>query len=517
MRSLRSFGRQRGGSKHRSSALWLVAGWCVLSGGFVGCQSIPGEGPAQGNEKRSQRPPNVIVFFADDLGWGDVEGFDGARLRTPNLKRLGDEGVRLTSFYVGSPACSPSRAALLTGCYPQRVGIPEVLNPGSATALHPEEVTLAEALAGLGYRTGAIGKWHLGDQAGGLPTDHGFESWTGLSYSNDMWPFHYGDHDRGLVGNPNWPDLPLVDRGEVVELNPRQASLTPLYTQRAVEFVQRNHAQPFFLYLAYSHPHIPIAASEAFRGRSGQGLYADMILEIDDSIGQVVGAVEALGLADDTIVWFTSDNGPWTRFGDHAGTTGPWRGDKGTCFEGGMRMPAIVWGPGWVPGGRECAHLTTAMDVLPTSVAFARSCAATEVERPAGRVIDGLDQSEWLRGTGEIAFREAFYYYYPRALPRCAQRPLETALAPLLSNGRGSGRGWLAWAAGSGRPPIELVSLGVRPRRNHERGCGLSRRGGRPLAVRGGGAPSLRRFAHPAPGKRSPSGETRARQVTKAR
>lgn len=381
-------------------------GFLVL-GGLLGCSSL---GPAAGvSIEEENRPPNFVLFFADDMGWGDVGCYEGSRCRTPHLDRLAAEGLRLTSFYVGSPACSPSRAALLTGCYPQRISLPEVLNPGSQRALHPAEETIAEMLQKRGYRTGAIGKWHLGDAPEDLPTQHGFETWTGLPYSNDMWPFHYGDHDRGLIGNPNWPDLPLYDRGQVVAYNPPQESLTPLYTKRAIEFVEQHRREPFFLYLAYSHPHVPIAASPAFRGRSGDGLYADMILEIDDSVGQVVEALEANGLREDTIVLFTSDNGPWTRFGDHAGTTGPWRGDKGTCFEGGMRMPAIFWGPGHIPGGRVSDHLMTAMDVLPT------------IQRVAGALrpalpIDGLDQSRLLLGKSPGREREAFYYYYPDEL-----------------------------------------------------------------------------------------------------
>ncbi len=378
---------------------------------FLGsaCHNLPARGLGEGGQPKAQAPPNVIVFFADDLGWGDVGSYEGALLKTPNLDRMAMEGLRLTSFYVGSPACSPSRAALLTGCYPQRVSVPQVLNPGSPSGLHPDEETLAELLRDEGFRTAMVGKWHLGNRPEWMPEAQGFESWTGLPYSNDMWPYNHGNHDLGLIGNPNWPDLPLYDGGEVVVLNPRQESLTPLYTQRALDFVRDSKEQPFFLYYAFSHPHVPIAASAEFKGKSGQGLYADMVLEIDDAVGQVLAELAALGLDQNTICVFTSDNGPWTRFGDHAGTTGPWRGDKGTCFEGGMRMPCIVWGPGQVPGGRISDHLTTAMDLVPTV------CALTGADLPV-KAIDGHDMSALWTAQGQAPEYEAFFYYYPDQL-----------------------------------------------------------------------------------------------------
>ncbi|MCB9906590.1 MAG: sulfatase [Planctomycetes bacterium] len=391
-------------------------------GGLVGACQTAGTDPAPHAEcvretRNAGSPPNIVVLFADDMGWGDVGCYEGSQCQTPNIDRLAREGLRLTSFYVAAPACSPSRAALLTGCYPVRVGVPEVLGPKSPTGLAPSEETLAELLRERGYTTAMVGKWHLGDAPAMLPTAQGFDSWTGLPYSNDMWPWHYGDPERGVIGNPNWPDLPLFDGGQVTQLNPNQDSLTPLYTKRALEFLDAHvHAQgnaqaasPFFLYYAFSHPHVPIAASERFRGKSGQGLYADMILEIDDAVGQVVAKLEELGLAQNTWVVFTSDNGPWTRFGDHAGTTGPWRGDKGTCFEGGMRMPCVVWAPGQMVAGRTSDQVTTAMDLVPTVAALTGA-------RLPSRPIDGVDQSALWTGRGELPIPGPFFYYYPSEL-----------------------------------------------------------------------------------------------------
>lgn len=366
--------------------------------------------PATTAASVQDRPPNIVIFFADDMGYADLSCFGSTVSTTPNLDRLAKDGAKLTSFYVASPACTPSRAALMTGCYPVRVSMPQVIGPGSKVVLNHDETTIAELLKSAGYATAAIGKWHLGDGENNLPTAHGFDEYLGLPYSNDMWPYHYGDHDRGLIGNPNWPDLPLIEGTEPIELNPRQESLTPRYNQRALDFITRSKDQPFFLYYAHSHPHVPIAASDQFKGKTGNGLYADMILEIDDSVGQVVAKLEELNLAENTLVIFTSDNGPWAMFGNHAGEAGPFRGSKGMCFEGGMRVPCVAYWPGTIPPGTESDQLTTAMDLLPTVAALAGA-------QLPGVTIDGHDIAPILLGkTDAKTPYDAFFYYYPGEL-----------------------------------------------------------------------------------------------------
>jgi len=371
-------------------------------------------------EAREERPPNVIVLFADDMGYGDLGCYGSETNPTPNLDRLAAEGTRFTSFYSASPGCSPSRAALLTGCYPQRVGLPTVLSPRSARGLDTDETTMAEVLKAKGYATAAIGKWHLGDAPSFMPWNHGFDEVLGLPYSNDMWTYNWGTHDVGLIGRDRWGPIPLWSKRpgaepELIEHDPRQDSLTPRYTERALEFVRANADDPFFLYLAWSHPHTPIDASEAFRGKSGAGLYADMMMELDDSAGRVVALVEELGLAQDTVVFFTSDNGPWTRFGNHGGSSGPFRGDKGTTFEGGMRMPAIAWGPGRVGHGRVEERLATTMDLLPTFAVLA-GIEPTDAAWPS-MPIDGVDVTALLEGTLAPELEERlFVYYWPEQL-----------------------------------------------------------------------------------------------------
>ncbi|MFK7790738.1 MAG: sulfatase [Phycisphaeraceae bacterium] len=350
-------------------------------------------------------PPNVVIFFTDDMGYADLSSYGSTICTTPNLDKLAAQGMRFTSFYVSEAVCSASRSSLITGCYAQRVSIRGALGPGSKHGLHPDETTIAELVKPLGYATACFGKWHLGHTPHALPTSHGFDEYFGLPYSNDMWPYHYGDQDRGLIGNPNWPPLPVIDGTKTIETNPRQESLTPRYTKRALDFIDRKKDQPFLLYLAYSHPHVPIAASDTFKGSTGKGLYADMIAEIDDSVGQVVAKLDKLGLRENTLVIFASDNGPWTRFGNEAGETGPLRGDKGTAFEGGVRVPGIFSMPGTIPAGSETDALATTLDILPTIAAM------TGAEMPALK-IDGHNIAPLLKGKTSASPTDAFYYYY---------------------------------------------------------------------------------------------------------
>lgn len=373
----------------------------------------------------TERAPNIIVLFADDMGYGDLSCYGSTKNDTPNLDRLAADGTRFTSFYSASPGCSPSRAALLTGSYPQRVGLPTVLGPKAAMGLGPSETTLAEVLKAKGYATAAIGKWHLGDAPNLMPWNHGFDEYLGLPYSNDMWTYNWGTHDVGLIGRNRWGQIPLWSKRpdaepEVLELDPRQDSLTPRYTERALEFVDAHQDEPFFLYLAWSHPHTPIDASEAFRGKSEGGLYGDMMLELDDSVGRLVARIGELGLDAQTVVFFASDNGPWTRFGDHGGSSGPFRGDKGTTFEGGMRMPAIAWGPGRVAPGRVEDRLATTMDLLPTLAKLA-GAEPGDGAWPTAK-IDGVDITALLDGTLDPSLDERlFAYYWPEELQALRQ------------------------------------------------------------------------------------------------
>ncbi len=348
----------------------------------------------------ADRPPNVVVIFADDLGWGDI-GVQGAKgYATPHIDRMAREGMRLTSFYVSQPVCSASRASLLTGCYANRIGIHGALGPGSKTGLSASETTLAEVLKARGYATAIVGKWHLGDAPEFLPTRHGFDEYFGLPYSNDMWP----NHPTAKPGT--YPPLPLYDGERVVEEMPDQSLLTGRYAERAVSFIDRNRDRPFFLYLAHSMPHVPLFAGEEFAGRTRRGLFGDVISEIDASVGAVLGALRRNGLERDTLVVFTSDNGPWLSYGDHAGSAGPFREGKGTTFEGGVRVPCVVRWPGRVPRGRVNDEPVMTIDLLPTVATLAGA------DLPSAP-IDGRDIGPILLGRrGARSPHEALFFYY---------------------------------------------------------------------------------------------------------
>ncbi len=347
----------------------------------------------------SDRPLNIVLVFADDLGYADL-GCTGAQgYETPHLDRLAREGMRFTSFYVAQAVCSASRAALMTGCYPNRVGIQGALGPGAKTGLHLDEVTIAEVLKPRGYATACFGKWHLGDDPKFLPTRQGFDDYFGLPYSNDMWPRH--------PERPNgYPPLPLIDRETVVEKNPDQTKLTSSYADRAVSFIEKNKDRPFFLYLPHSMPHVPLAVSPDLAGKSARGVFGDVLMDIDRSVGRILETLAKHGLDGRTLVIFTSDNGPWLSYGDHAGSAGPLREGKGTSFEGGVRVPAIFRWTGRIPAGRTCGELAATIDLLPT---FARLAGAAA---PAGRIIDGRDIGPLLRGEPEARSPHEAYYYY---------------------------------------------------------------------------------------------------------
>ncbi len=348
----------------------------------------------------AQRPPNIVLIFIDDMGYADIGPFGATAYATPNLDRMAEEGTILTDFYVAQAVCTASRTALLTGAYPNRLGINGALGPASRVGIGDRELTMAEMLRARGYATAIFGKWHLGDRPQFLPTRHGFDEYFGLPYSNDMWP----NHPEAAPGT--YPPLPLIEGDSVIELMPDQSQLTRRYTEHAVDFIERNADRPFFLYLPHSMVHVPIFASERFLGRSGAGLYGDVVQEVDWSAGEVLGTIRRLGLDDNTLVIFTSDNGPWLSYGDHAGSTGGLREGKGTTWEGGVRVPFIARWPGHVAAGARITEPAMTIDLMPTIAGLA---GATLGDLP----IDGLDAWPLFRGdTTARTPHEAFYFYY---------------------------------------------------------------------------------------------------------
>lgn len=347
--------------------------------------------------------PNVVVFFTDDQGYGDLSCFGHPTIHTPNIDRLAAEGAKLTQFYVPSPVCSPSRAALLTGCYPRRVDMHEhVVFPEDDHGLHPDEVTLAELLRGVGYATGAFGKWHLGHRRGLLPTDQGFDTFFGVPYSNDMSQFHRRPGAKYAL------HLPLMRDDQVIAWEPEQPHLSRDCTDAALAFLDRVHGGPFFLYVPFSMPHIPIYASEEATGRSRRGLYGDVIQEIDTSVGRVLDRLDHHGVAANTLVLFTSDNGPWLPFRERGGSAGPLRGGKGTNWEGGQRVPCVVRWPARFPAGAVREEVMSTLDLVPTVAALAGAAL------PEDRVIDGRDVGAVLAGDpgAAAALAERPFVYY---------------------------------------------------------------------------------------------------------
>lgn len=329
---------------------------------------------------RAATPPNIVLIFCDDLGYGDV-GCYGSSIRTPNIDRLAAEGMRFTHFYSGSPVCSPSRAALLTARYPVRAGVPRVLFPRDTTGLPESEITIAQVLKKRNYRTYCVGKWHLGHLPAYLPTARGFDGYFGIPYSNDM--------------NPRW----LMDGTEVVEEQATLETLTPRYTERAVKFIEESKGAPFFLYFPHTYPHIPLAASPRFRGKSPLGIYGDVVEEIDWSVGEVMNALKRTGADSNTLVLFTSDNGPW-----YLGSPGRLRGRKGTTYEGGQRVPFIARFPGRIPRGKTNHAVASVMDLLPT---VAHLC---DVPLP-DTTLDGIDIWPLLSGRRQSIDREALLFF----------------------------------------------------------------------------------------------------------
>ncbi len=305
--------------------------------------------------------PNLIIILVDDMGYGDIGCYGAEDIETPNLDKMSDAGARLTNYCVAAPTCTPSRAALLTGCYPQRIGITEVLKTWSNAGLGPNVRTIADVLRTRGYATGCFGKWHLGHHREFLPSGHGFDRYFGLPYSNDMWPHHPVPTEAAKN-----PPLPLIEDDRVVEYDPDQTQLTTWYTDRARSFIHANRERPFFLYLAHSMPHVPLYVSDKFKGKSERGLYGDVIMELDWSVGEIRRTLDELSLNENTLLVFTSDNGPWLEYGNHAGSAGPFREGKWTTFDGGQRVPCILEYPGHIPAGRISEAFVSEMDFFPT-------------------------------------------------------------------------------------------------------------------------------------------------------
>jgi arylsulfatase A len=369
---------------------------------FSWCQNLPGQ------------TPNVIVIYADDLGYSDIGPFAKTAYPTPELDRMAREGRRFTDFLVSSAVCSASRAALMTGCYHMRINISGALMPNSKKGIGAGETTLAELCKSRGYATGCIGKWHLGHQQKFLPLQHGFDSYFGLPYSNDMWPFHPSlakFPPEAAERKKSYPDLPLLRDNEVINPVVRaedQAQLTTQYTERAVEFIRNHQDRPFFLYVAHSMVHVPLFVSKKFEGKSGAGLYGDVMMELDWSTGQILQTLRDLKLDRKTLVIFTSDNGPWLPYGNHAGSALPLREGKGTSFEGGFRVPMIAWWPDKIAPGSTCDELASTIDVFPTVAKLINA------EIPSHK-IDGQDMGPLLfakPGDGSIRSPHEFFYYY---------------------------------------------------------------------------------------------------------
>lgn len=392
----------------------------------------------------SDQPPNIILIFADDLGYGDLSCYGHPTIHTPRLDQMAREGIKMTSFYAAASVCTPSRAALMTGRYPMHVGLPGNLGPESEGGLSKEERTLAEALKEQGYRTAAYGKWHLGSVPGYMPTDRGFDEYLGLLYSNDMMPpWVNTDRPLQLYRNDQPRDEQPVD----------QTTLTQRYTDAAIEFIRSSKGQPFFVYLPHSMPHLPVYASEAFSGKSAGGRYGDVIEEIDANVGRLLDVLKEEGLDENTLVVFTSDNGPWRNMPPrmyttepvekwHGGTTGSLFGAKATSYEGGYRVPAIIRWPGKIPTRQVSAQLATTMDIHATILEVAGATAPS-------KQLDGANI--WpLLAEGGNSPHEHYFYFTGRRLDGVRGKKWKLRIAPPAD-------GWNSPELHTGKEPVELT------------------------------------------------------------
>ncbi len=375
--------------------MFKITGFFLLASCLAACGETSEKNPAT-----EATPPNIILIFTDDQGYQDVGVFGSPDIKTPFLDQLAREGVQLTSFYAAQAVCSASRAGILTGCYPNRIGIHNALMPNSKVGLNLSETTIAEMLRPRAYKSGIFGKWHLGDHPDFMPTKHGFDEFFGILYSNDMWPLH---PQQGPVFQ--FGPLLLYENESILDTLTDQSNLTREITERSVDFIRRNRGSPFFLYIPHPQPHVPLFVSDNFRGRSERGLYGDVIMEIDWSVGEIMGALREYGLEDNTVLIFTSDNGPWLAYGNHAGSALPFREGKGTAWEGGHREPFIIRYPRKIKGGRILDAPAMAIDLLPTIAALTNSPLPE-------KTIDGKDIGPLLAGETSGGPQEAYYFYY---------------------------------------------------------------------------------------------------------
>lgn len=380
-----------------------VSGLLIFFSVAVGSSTFDGASRAA----EATKPPNMIIIFADDFGYGDIGCYGHPTIATPQFDRMAREGMRFTQFYSAAPVCTPSRAALLTGRYPLRSGMAGV--KGRVLFVHSEkgipatERTLAEELSSAGYQTACVGKWHLGHHPPYLPTEHGFDDYFGIPYSNDMGQIN--GRGKPKKGTP----LPLIGGTQTIETEPDQRLLTERYTEEAVSFITKasENDRPFFLYLPHSMPHVPLFASQRFEGTSARGLYGDVIETIDWSTGKILDTLVELGLSESTFVFFTSDNGPWLTYGLHGGSAGLLHGGKGSTWEGGMRVPGIAWWPGKIEGAQVSQEMASTMDLYSTCLSLAG------VSLPTDRTIDGVDLSPILLESTPQPDRLFCYYRGP--------------------------------------------------------------------------------------------------------
>jgi arylsulfatase len=374
------------------SLIKLFCLWGIFSGLFS-CSKL----------NQTEKPVNFVVIYLDDMGYGDLTQTGAIGYQTPNLDQMASQGLFFTHYYAPQAVCSASRAGLLTGCYPNRIGFSGALSHASKTGISADEETLAEVLKKKGYSTAIFGKWHLGVQEKFLPTRHGFDEFYGIPYSNDMWPYH----PRGPGA---FPDLPLFENETIVNrsvIPDDQQKFTTEFTERAISFIQKNTENPFFVYLAHPMPHVPLHVSKKFEGKSEQGLYGDVMMEIDWSVGQVIQTLKETGLEENTLVIFTSDNGPWLNYGNHAGSTGGLREGKGTSFEGGQRVPCLMYWKGTISPGTVNNNLISGIDILPTLAEIANAPLPE-------KKIDGVSFLPLIKGENVEPPRKSFWYYYRR-------------------------------------------------------------------------------------------------------
>ncbi|MEM6963577.1 MAG: sulfatase [Bacteroidota bacterium] len=363
----------------------------ILTTILFSCQSTP---------TPSQQSPNVIIIFTDDQGYQDVGCFGAPDIKTPHLDKMAKQGIRLTNFYAAQAVCSASRAALLTGCYPNRLGVHGAYMPNSKKGLNLEETTIAEMLKEQGYQTAIFGKWHLGDHPDFMPNRQGFDEYFGIPYSNDMWPMH---PQQGPIFD--FDPLPLYENETIIDTLTDQSLLTVQITERSIDFIAKHKDQPFFLYMAHPQPHVPLFVSKKFRGKSDRGLYGDVIMEIDWSVGQIIATLEQYDIHQNTLLIFTSDNGPWLSYGHHAGSAHPLREGKGTAWEGGQREPCIIYYPNKLEPNRTITTPMMNIDILPTIASL------TNAQLPK-HPIDGKNVWDIWTGASNKSPHEAYFFYY---------------------------------------------------------------------------------------------------------